>query len=245
MQISYDIISISTNMATGTWERGKYDDANYADVLATNNKIINLLLTNPGMCDSCRIPEPGFYGGPGVSMPDDRSMIDVETDLHKGYPIGPYDARRPYCPELYITSSDGVGTGEPCGGGIIPGMEKSQPRLKHLKECSFGQIESRSVMPPCSLRGTGYDRFDPLCSDVTDPKAWEFPGESNIQWRQVLKDTFKPCCLKPWSQDAALPPQNDEIPCQYINGKACANFIGDLEPNRFSQPWPIGYKTAA
>ncbi len=223
---------------SGSWERSRYDKASYQDILDVNNKRINLIMENPGVCDPCRVPEPGFLGATGVSVDPNRSAIDIESEL---FNIRNYDrglGYKPYCPKLQLTGqSDGL----ICGGGVQKGAEASQPRLKHLQECSFGQIDSRSVFPSCSLRGTGWDRWDPLCADPQELSSIEFPGESNISYRNVIKDTFQSCFLTPWDQTAALPKGPDEIPCQAINGRACAAFIGDLQPDRFSNPYPSNY----
>ena len=227
---------------SGSWERSRYDKGNYQDVLDVNNRRINLLMENPGICDPCRVPEPGFLGSAGVSVDPDRPSIEVESDLKNIGRI--YDrglGYKPYCPKLRIEGQD---PGYPCDTGVQKGPEASQPRLKHLRECSFGQIDSRSVMPPCSLRGTSFDRFDPLCADVQALASIEFPGESNVSYRNVIKDSWKCCTLTPWDQTAALPKGSGEIPCQLINGRACAAFIGDLQPDRYSQPYPHGYSVS-
>lgn len=223
---------------SGSWERNRYDTANYEDVLGTNNKRINLVMENPGICDPCRVPEPGFLGSAGVSVDPDRPAIDVESDLKQ---LGrQYDrglGYKPYCPKIYMSGpSDGL----PCGSGVAKGPEASQPRLKHLPECSFNQIDSRTVVPSCTLRGTGWDRWDPICQDPMELSAIEFPGETNINYRMVIKDSFQRCDLTPWDQTAALPNGSGDVLCQKINGDVCAAFIGDLQPNRYSQPLPNG-----
>ncbi len=226
---------------SGSWESSKYDNDNYEDVLQTNNRRINLIMENPGICAPCRVPEPGFLGSVGVSTEPDRPMIDVESDLLM---LGRGNNRgrgwKPTCPKQYLTNG---GDGYPCGGGVTKGNEACQPRLKHLPECTFGQIDSRTVVPSCTLRGTGWDRWDPLCRDPTELTAIEFPGESNVNWRMVCKDNFKKCALTPWDQTAALPKGSQDIPCQRINGVECAAFTGDLSPDRYSHPLPAGYTT--
>lgn len=223
---------------SGSWERSKYDRAVYADDLATNDRRINYFMANPPICSECRVPEPGFIAKQGVSMFPDRDMIDVESDLKnlsRAYNRG-VSGYKPYCPNITDNNE-----GYPCGGGVVKGPKDSQPKLKHLPECSFNQIDSRAVAPPCTLRGTGYDRWDPLCCDPQALSAIEFPGATNISYRSVLKDNFLACVLKPWDQTAVLPPNKGEIPCVGLEGSTCAAFTGSLQPDRFSQPYPKNY----
>ena len=228
-------------MSSGSWEKNKYDKDNYEDVLQTNNRRINLVMENPGICAPCRVPEPGFLGSVGVSEDPERPMIDIESDLMM---LGRGNSRgfgyRPSCPKQFMTNE---GDGLPCGGGVVKGNEACQPRLRHLPECTFGQIDSRTVVPSCTLRGTGWDRFESLCMDPQNLSAIEFPGESNVNFRMTIKDLYTPCYLKPWDQTAALPKGPQNIPCQRINGVECAAFTGDLSPDRYSNPLPAGYTT--
>ena len=227
-------------MATGSFERALYDPSTYQADLDTNNRRINLIMSNPGVCNDCRVPEPGFLTGQGVSIDPNRSLMDVESDLlnlgrlyNRG--VGGY---KPYCPELINTN---LGDGLPCGGGVSKGPLKSQPLLKHLPECRFNQIDSRIDEPPCSFRELGYDRWDPLCQNPQEWSAINFPGESGIQYRQALKDSWIPCLLKPQDQTPSLPPNSGDPPCIKLSGSTCAVFTGDLEPDRFTQPYPMGY----
>lgn len=225
-------------MTSGSWERPMYDADNYASNLDTNNRRINIIMDNPGVCTTCRVPEPGMLGKVGVSVQPDRPMIDIESDLMQ---IGRRYTRglgyKPDCPELKMTNE---GSGYPCGTGVSKGEEASQIRLNHLPECSFGQIDSRTVTPPCTLRGTGWDRWSPVCRNPVNLATIEFPGETNVNYRMVVKDNFVSCKLRPWDQTSCLP-KGGEIPCMKINGQSCSAFTGELQPDRYTNPYPVNH----
>ena len=226
---------------SGTYERLIYDEDAYAADLLTNEKRINYMLSNNDHCIQCRIPNPGFLASQGVSVIPDRSLTDIESELlHLDRKLSrcPDKDYKPFCPDIVNTND---GDGLPCGGGVVRGPEKCQPRLKHFPECLFNHVETRSIAPPCTLRGTGWDRFDPLCQNPQDLSCIEFPAESNIDMRQALKDSYRPCYLRPWDQTAAFP-TGGVVPCQKLSGSTCAAFTSDLQPNRYTQPYPVGYR---
>lgn len=226
---------------SGTYERSRYDEDAYAVELQANDKRVNYMLADNSHCKPCRIPDPGFLAHCGVSVNPDMSLTDVESELlqlTRKLSRCPDKEYKPMCPNLVNTND---GDGLPCGGGVTRGPQQCQPRLRHLPECQFTQIESRSIAPACTLRGTGWDRWEPLCQAPQDLAVIEFPGESNVNMRQALRDSFKPCFLKPWDQTAAFP-LGGELPCQPLSGSTCAVFTSDLQPTRYSQPFPAGYK---
>lgn len=228
---------------SGSWERSKSDQSNYDFEQKRNTDILNLILVQPHPCMECRVPEPGFLSSQGVSMFPDRDMIDVESDLRN---IGRHYQKgagyQPKCPNII---NNGGGDGLPCGGGVVRGPERSQPALKHLKECSFNQLDTRGVLPPCTLRGTGWDRFAPLCVDPQARATTEFPGECNVAYRLVQKDSWRPCIPRPLDQTLALP-KGGTVPCQPINGTSCAAFTGNMHayPKEYRMAYPAGYQMA-
>ena len=222
---------------SGSWERAKSDESNYMSETQKNTDILNLIMENPGICMECRVPDPGFLSKQGVSMFPDRDMIDVESDL---WNIGRHYQKaggyKPSCPDLI---NNGPGDGLPCGGGVVRGPERCQPKLKHFKECSFNQLDTRSVLPPCTLRGIGIDRFETLCQDPQARAVTEFPGEMLVSQRHVIIDNHRACIRKPLDQKLVWP-KGGPLPCQPINGRACAAFTGDMHPYS-KNPYPSGY----
>lgn len=225
----------------GSFERLFYDDDTYKHALQEDEKRVNYLVAAPRSCDGCRPPEPGMLGAMGVSTFPDRSLTDVESELKQ---IGRANSKcpakdyTPFCPDMRLTNG---GDGLPCGGGVTRGPEANLPRMVPVKECSFGQVESRTIMPPCQLRCSGWDRWDPVCLNPQDLAAIEFPGETNVSYRMVVKDNFRACLPVPIDQTAALPLGGD-IPCTKLAGAACAAYTGDLAPDRYTQLYPAGYR---
>ena len=93
-------------------------------------------------------------------------MIDVESDL---WNIGRHYQKaggyKPSCPDLI---NNGMGDGLPCGGGVVRGLERCQPKLKHYKECSFNQLDTRSVLPPSTLRGIAIEETQSFSSNTNN-----------------------------------------------------------------------------
>ena len=228
---------------SGSWQRLRSDPDTYKYELDQNDRRLNRVLSRDAPCTPCRIPQPGFAGGAGVSVDANRSLIDVESDLLSyGRKITkcPTAEYQPTCPAITDNKE-----GYPCGGGVVGGAKNSQPKLTHAPECSFNQIDSRLALPPCTLRSTGYDRWAPLCLDPQDESSWHFPGETNINYRMVLKDTYVPCIPTPLDQMAALPPGDGDAPCVPVTSGACGSFVGDLAPDRYTKPFPDWYQQKA
>jgi hypothetical protein len=64
--------------------------------------------------------------------------------------------------------------------------------------------------PPCTLKGTGWNRWEWLCYDP-QVKAI-IPFEWNTSYRNVVKDNFVPCIELPMDQEPTLPKENVSTP---------------------------------
>lgn len=88
------------------------------------------------------------------------------------------------------------------------------------EDCYFPTEPTRLSNPPCTLRGRGVNRFDPLC---LDPQSQlEFPGQSNICSRTVMKDNFRPCIPIPAVN--SLNPQADPDNCFVVDNSCYAIY---------------------
>lgn len=182
-----------------------------------------------------------FYAGP----------IDVESELlnlNRAASKCPGNQYKPDCNGCSVKNQ-----GQPCGAGVIsgvscdkkiegftnqnnqgkvcppnnnnPGQRCSDNNLVSFPNCYFGTVNSRLNNPPSSLKGTGINRFTPLC---LDPQAnIFFPGEYQIPSRQVIRDNHRPCIpsLKTISQ-APLPPA-EKPPCPETV-KTCGVFTAPM-----------------
>ena len=62
---------------------------------------------------------------------------------------------------------------------------------------------TRLSNPPCTLRGTGWNRWEWLCYDPQDRAL--IPFEHNVNYRMVVKDNHVPCIPAPVDASNAVP----------------------------------------
>ena len=196
-------------MSGGSFENLIYDQGAYCvDLKQSTAPLLHTL--DPifaNSCTACRPGDIGYIGKQGVSLTMGTPLIDVESDLkllnyrNSRDPAKKYIPCCPYCKKCY--------EGYPCGGGVVAGCVDCQAKMYHLPECSIGTDYSRVTNPPCTLKGTGVNRFQPLCLDPQDPNRWLHPGEIGINYRLVVKDNNVPCVPEFMSQSDILPHPTD------------------------------------
>lgn len=105
------------------------------------------------------------------------------------------------------------------------GQRCTDNNLVDFPSCSFDTEETRLSNPPSTLRGTGVNRFQPLCFDPQD-KIF-FPGEYHTSTRLVFRDNHRPCIpsLDVISRPP-LPPA-EPLPCPQIT-PTCGAFSGPM-----------------
>jgi hypothetical protein len=163
-----------------------------------------------------------FYSGP----------IDVESDLLN---IARKNSKCPslkYNPEC--NKEQCSNQGEPCGAGVKENCSGSNVphdwnrpgdnNLYNFPNCYFPTEDCRLSNPPTNLRGTGWNRFNPLCHDPQFQVS--FPGEILTSTRLVVKDNHRPSVVKPKVND--MNPYEKMTPCPKINSNVCGNFTGSL-----------------
>jgi len=74
----------------------------------------------------------------------------------------------------------------------------------NIRVCSTPTESCRLSNPPCTLKETGINRFDPLCWNPQN-KALETFDRIGINYRMVAKDNHTPCIEKPDSQEKFIP----------------------------------------
>lgn len=77
-------------------------------------------------------------------------------------------------------------------------------KLKNMKDCDFLAAEDTKLSnPPCTLKGTGWNRWEWLCED---PQSFALmPFEREINNRIVVKDNHRPCIPTPLTPNDTLP----------------------------------------
>tara|TARA_B100000085_G_C18398901_1_gene453679 strand:- start:255 stop:788 length:534 start_codon:yes stop_codon:yes gene_type:complete len=128
----------------------------------------------------------------GNSVSSTHALVDVHSEL---WGITRKNSR---CP------SDKY---NPCEGDkVVYGKECVSEGLKHTPDCNNWVENTRLSNPSCNLRGTGWNRWEWLC---TDPQERVFrPYDWNIQSRTVVKDNHRPCIPKLIDQTPTLPNGN-------------------------------------
>ena len=133
----------------------------------------------------------------GVSVPQDKHLIDVDSELMNLTRPATNCPSRKYIPD-----------GSQCG--LVDPRDEEKNKI-HGKDCFFTVEDTRLSNPPCTLRGTGWNRWEWLCLDPQERVL--MPFDHNINNRLVVKDNHRPCIPKPLDVDLSLPPQTGDIEC--------------------------------
>lgn len=164
--------------------RRKYDGCKTADDLRVTTGPGRYQVNPPnGYCDACFAPEPTIRAQKwGASMNSKYIKTDVESDL--------FNINR-------ATTKTSCGQYAPATNQInTAGTEK-------VKECAFPQTFSRLVDPPCTARGTGWNRWEWLCDNPQETVM--VPFDNLVTTRLQQKDQHRPCIPKPMDPNAVLP----------------------------------------
>lgn len=172
-----------------SFSRLNYDDDTYKHMLRESIGPGDYMINRPRAdCEGCFVPSPdvrmsGF--GAGVCG---KEIIDVDSEL-----MG-ITRKSTNCP----------------AGKYVP---ESQPfcEMKMPKDCyGLTREDTKLSNPPCTLRGTGWNRWEWLCKNPQDKAL--MPFDFNISNRLVVKDNHRPCIPDPIDQSESLPPEaNDKI----------------------------------
>lgn len=148
-------------------------------------------------CEACIAPDARVArGGSGaVALCKGRAVVDVESDLRN---ITRPLSRSPAC--LHRLGEGGCdpdpSTARACGGG-------QGTRALRVED-------TRLSNPPCTLRGTGWNRWEWLCQDPQSTAL--LPFDVPIDTSILMKDNHRPHLPAPLDPGAALPPRVREPP---------------------------------
>lgn len=218
-------------MSVGNFQRPIYDVGAYqAEVKQSTGPLLYRL--DPVFANQktpMRLHEPGYLGGAGVSL-QRENLVDVENNLFRLNERLTLDPMRRYRPEMMQGHQK---NGYPSGTGVIDG--RSSSNMMHFKEYSLGREYTRLINPPCTLRGTGVNRFHIVQLNPQDEERWLHPGAVGISSRLVVKDNHTPCVPTPMSQTSVLPPAppaDGGTQCVYPPGGSgwCANHLDNMSP---------------
>ena len=205
-----------------SFNRLPYDTCSYKHNLAeTVGPGVYQLLTPPNNCEPCLPNDPYIrLQRQGVSLSKNTPLVDIDSEL-----IG-ISRNLSDCPELkYLPSKNNQSY---CGAhsNKVVGCQKNakvcvdNTNVINFKDCFKPTEDTRLSNPPCTLRGTGWNRWEWLCLDPQE--RVEIPFDYNIDNRIVVKDNHRPCIPTPVDPVPALPIPK-KLPCE-ITENTCGNF---------------------
>ena len=223
-----------------SFNRLKYDNCEVKKYNQESTGPGDYLYNTPIMCNNCYNDNPRIVNQKvGVSMNSHvdwrfySGPVDVESDLfniNRQASNCPSKSYTPNCDPNYCS-----GQGEICGAGVTetctqkgglrnPWNRPGDNNLVNFPKCFFPTEDSRLTNPAQNLRGTGWNRFDPLCHDPQ--KDVTFPGNYNTPTRIVVKDNHRPSVVMPKIND--MNPNETLVPCPKIGPNICGNYTQPL-----------------
>jgi len=188
-------------------------------------------------CEGCYPSDPYQrlqYQGDSVSR--STLLVDVDSELMNITRKLSKDPSKYYIPNC----PNGCSSGEFCGQGVTgqcPSAKRGQrygdSDLHHFKDCRrIGTEDTRISNPTCTLRGTGWNRWEWLC--INPQERVEIPFDWNINTNMLARDNHRPCVPTPIDPTPALPRYGD-LPCEPIVA-TCANY---------TQPGSVHWQSAS
>lgn len=165
-----------------SFSRLSYDNCTYTHMLRESVGPGEYSIATPKVdCESCYFPTPDIRmtrRGVGKS----KDLVDIDSEL-----IG-ITRKASNCPL----------------NKFLPVKEENQ-NINLGKDCMhLTTEETRISNPPCTLRGTGWNRWEWLCQNPQD-KIF-IPFDFNINERMIAKDNHRPIIQQPIDQQGSLPP---------------------------------------
>jgi len=199
-----------------SFNRLPYDTCSYKHNLAeTVGPGVYQLLTPPNNCEPCLPNDPYIrLQRQGVSLSKNTPLVDIDSEL-----IG-ISRNLSDCPELkYLPSKNNQSY---CGAhsNKVVGCQKNakvcvdNTNVINFKDCFKPTEDTRLSNPPCTLRGTGWNRWEWLCRNPQE--RIEVPFDFEINSTIVAKDNHRPCIPNPLDQTNALPTPEDKPYCETI-----------------------------
>lgn len=199
-----------------SFNRLRYDTCSYTHQLAeTTGPGTYRLSEPPNTCQPCHPTDPYVrLQRTGVSHSKNSPLIDIDSEL-----IG-ITRNLTDCPERkYLPSSAGVSYCAGVDGKVLGCRETDKmcvdmSQMVHFQDCFTHTEDTRLSNPPCTLRGTGWNRWEWLCQNPQD--RVEVPFDYQIDSVLMSKDNHRACVPRPIQQNNAWPTPEDRPYCQTI-----------------------------
>jgi len=192
-----------------SFNRLQYDKGTYTRDLNESVKPgfyrINQPLTR---CEPCHPHTPHVrLQSKGNSLYRDGTLVDVNSELLGLNRKLSNNPKAKYMPSKVGCS--GSGNKHFCG---YDGKQASE-------NCHKEDEHTRLSNPPCTLRGTGWNRWEWLC--LNPQSNVEIPFDCYIDNRTVVKDNHRPFVPVPMTE-MTLPSGSGDVPCEPLNIDFCA-----------------------
>ena len=178
-----------------SFNRLNYDTCSYKQVLAESIGPGEYQLGQPFVsCKPCFNKDPRYrLQRNGASLQSKMSMVDTDSELMNLTRDASNCSAKKHNPTF-------TQNGE---------IKNQNSELLDLVECAdLTSEDTRLSNPPCTLRGTGWNRWEWLCQDPQE--RVEIPFDYNINNRLVVRDNHRPLVPKPIDQTPFLPKPTDE-----------------------------------
>lgn len=109
------------------------------------------------------------------------------------------------------------------------------PGTTNPRNCMAPTEATRLSNPPCTLRGTGWNRWEWLCENPQDKAI--IPFEWNVAYRNVAKDNHVPCMPQPVDESAFQPKAQTDVPNTIHTWKAPENCGAEAPGTAFMPSW--------
>lgn len=182
-----------------------FDACTYKHNLKQSVGTADYMLGTPQMdCRICFSTDPAIRMKTGISTCDSVPIVDIDSELKN------LTRKASDCPsEKYI----------PTG--------KSFCKVKNMKDCTTLPTEDTRISnPTCTMRCTGFNRWEWLCQNPQEKAL--IPFDFNINNRLVVKDNHRPCVPSPINQVIALPVMNDSDSMVQYNPSSCMKKSNDM-----------------
>jgi len=151
----------------------------------------------------------------GVSISKNTSLIDIDSELI-GISRNLSDCPdRKYMPDANASFHCGAQTGK-VRNGCRPGdklcVDNSQ--VLNFNDNGLYTEDTRLSNPSCTLRGTGWNRWENLPANPQERVLHEFDYQINT--KILSKDNHRPCLPTPIGQYIVYPRPNDTPICETI-----------------------------
>jgi len=195
-----------------SFTRNMYDKTNTRHSIAESMKSGHYQIGGPKDCTSCFQSNPEVRMQTGGVERFSGKTVDIESKLHGIIPSsGNYNLQN------QCDNSDDQYS-------CVYGVGNNFPKINQMQTCFLPTEDTRLSNPASNLRGSGVNRFNPLCLDPQ--KGVIFGAQYDVPTRMIAKDTFKPCVPTP-AVNNMLPVQK-KLPDFRTVMNAPGSFIGAL-----------------